>query len=77
MSKSDRADNNNKETGMTGMTTKIEQQWQQPIATAAATATATTQKSMMTINLANRCNQKPKTTTARRHSQWQHRRQLQ
>jgi hypothetical protein len=44
---------------------------------AKAAAAATTQKSMMTIKLSRSCNQKHKTTTTWRHSQWQHRRQLQ
>jgi hypothetical protein len=43
---------------------------------AKAAAAATTQKSMMTIKLSRSCNQKHKTTTTWRHSQW-HRRQLQ
>jgi hypothetical protein len=45
--------------------------------TEAKAAAATTQKSMMTIKLSRSCNQKHKTTTTWRHSQWQHRRQLQ
>jgi 3-hydroxy-3-methylglutaryl CoA synthase len=46
-------------------------------AAAAAAAAATTQKSIMTIKLSRSCNQKHKTTTTWRHSQWQYRRHLQ
>jgi hypothetical protein len=62
MSKSDRDDNKNK---ATVTTTEAK-------AAAAAAAATTKQSSVMTIQLANNCNQK---TTTWRHSQW-HRGQL-
>jgi hypothetical protein len=63
MSKSDRDDNKNKATVTTT---------EAKAAAAAAAAAATKQSSVMTIQLANNCNQK---TTTWRHSQW-HRGQL-
>jgi hypothetical protein len=68
-------------TGMTTQTAKnratVTTTETKAAAAAAAAAAATTQKSIMTIKLSRSCNQKHKTTTTWRHSQWQYRRHLQ